>query len=114
LQAEDGDYRGPETEPIEAEWRRDLEARRTAYRAKQKSIGLEMGGTGLEHTAFSPPRTTISPFECAQSGSLDSQKSPADPDLALLVARWLNLPEHIRAAVMALVRSHKVQDTRAE
>ena len=51
LKGSDDDYRGPETEAIEAEWRRDFDTRMAAYRAKRKhskSIGLEMGGRGLE------------------------------------------------------------------
>jgi hypothetical protein len=29
-----------------------------------------------------------------------------DPNLALIVSAWPNLPEHIRAAVKALVQTH--------
>ena len=33
------------------------------------------------------------------------ENTPLDPDLALIQDRWPNLPEHIKAAVLALVRS---------
>jgi len=33
------------------------------------------------------------------------QSKPNDPDLARVVEAWLNLPEHIRAAVLALVQA---------
>jgi hypothetical protein len=68
-----------------------------------------VGGAGLEHTAFLPPKTAISPSEGAQSGALESEKPPADLDLALIVDRWPDLPAHIRQAVLALVRAHTEQ-----
>jgi site-specific DNA recombinase len=44
----DYDYDGTETEPIEAEWERDLQAKKAAHRSKSKSYDLKMGDTGLE------------------------------------------------------------------
>jgi hypothetical protein len=37
----------------------------------------------------------------------DHQKRPetADPDLARVIDAWADLPQHIKAAVLALVRS---------
>jgi len=35
-----------------------------------------------------------------------------DPDLALVVKAWPNLPEHIKAAVKALVRSYQEDEHR--
>jgi hypothetical protein len=40
-----------------------------------------------------------------ESGTVESQNAPCDPELALIQDRWPKLPEHIRAAVLALVRS---------
>lgn len=32
-----------------------------------------------------------------------SEQTPEDPDLARIVAAWSNLPDHIKAAIMALI-----------
>jgi site-specific DNA recombinase len=49
LKAFDSDYYGPETKPIEEQWKRDFEAMRTEQ-GKSKSIGLGMGDVGFEPT----------------------------------------------------------------
>ena len=64
-----------------------------------------MGGTGLEHPALLPSKTSIPQTERAESGALDGENRPKDPELALIVERWPKLPEHIRSAVLALVRN---------
>ena len=60
---------------------------------------------GSELTPLAGSRTPISENVCTESGTVESQKTPSDPDLALIEARWPTLPEHIRQAVLALVRS---------
>ena len=42
--------------------------------------------------------------ECPKSATEVLQEC-ADPDLALIQDRWTKLPEHVKAAVLALVRS---------
>ena len=69
-----------------------------------------MGGRGLEHPALLPSKTAIPQTERAESGAVDGEKAPSDPELALIVDRWPKLPEHIKQAVLALVRTH--EDTR--
>ncbi len=59
---------------------------------------------GVEQTPLTPPKTPISETERTKSGTPDAKKAPSDPDLALIEKRWPNLPEHIKAAVLALVR----------
>ena len=73
--------------------------------ASKSLRGKEMGGTGLEHPAFLAPKTLISQSERAESGAPNDEMPPKDPDLALIQDRWPGLPEHIRQAVLALVRS---------
>jgi hypothetical protein len=51
------------------------------------------------------PETPISETVRAESRAPSAPNTPADPDLALIVAQWPNLPEHIRQAVLALVRA---------
>jgi hypothetical protein len=45
------------------------------------------------------------PEKRTESGTLESQKPPSDPDLALIQDRWPKLLEHIKQAVLALVRT---------
>jgi hypothetical protein len=40
-----------------------------------------------------------------EQGEIDTEELP--PELAELVAVWPQLPEHIKAAVRALVQTHK-------
>ena len=53
----------------------------------------------------SASETPISEKRGTESGTPDAQNTPLEPDLALIVDRWPNLPEHIRQAVRALVRN---------
>jgi len=67
-----------------------------------------MGRAGHEHPPLTPSRSAISASDGAKS---DAHDAP-DPDLAEIATLWPKLPEHIRAAVMALVaargeRRHK-------
>jgi hypothetical protein len=41
-----------------------------------------------------------------ESGTVDAPKTPSDPDLALIQERWPDLPAHVKATVMALIRTH--------
>ncbi len=82
LKAADDDYPGPETKSIEAEWDRSFQAEKAAYRAnRKKSSDLEMGGTGLEHTAFLPPKTPISVSGCCAKRRTKRRKGPCRPRL---------------------------------
>ena len=62
-----------------------------------------MGDTGLEQSALTPPKTTISKSACAESGALDARKPPSDPDLARLVEACPTLPEPIKRSIINLV-----------
>lgn len=64
-----------------------------------------MEAGGHEHPPLALSKTPISGEGGAKSGAHDAPKVPADPDLALIVDRWPNLPEPIRQAVLALVRT---------
>ena len=41
----------------------------------------------------------------AKSGAVQTDITNFEPDLTTVINAWPNLPEHIRAAVMALVRT---------
>jgi len=53
----------------------------------------------------SASKTPIPETRGTESGTPGAPNTPSDPDLTLIVDRWHSLPEHIRQAVLALVRS---------
>lgn len=60
---------------------------------------------GSEHSPLALSKTPISQTPRAPDSAPNDEKTPSDPDLRLLTMRWPTLPEHIRQAVLALVRS---------
>jgi hypothetical protein len=64
-----------------------------------------LGDEGIEHPPLALSKTPISETLSAKRGAPNAENTPLDPDLALLHDRWPKLPEHIRQAVLALVRS---------
>jgi hypothetical protein len=59
-----------------------------------------------EQTPLARPKTPISQPPRADPGTVETQKPPSDPGLASIQDRWPKLPEHIKAAVPALVRTN--------
>jgi len=66
----------------------------------------EMGDTGLEQTALTPPKTTISKERSAKKRAL---ADGIDPDLVEVVKAWPDLPEDNRTAIKALIENHKAE-----
>jgi len=62
-----------------------------------------LGGTGLELTPLEQSKTAISASGGTESGTPNSK----DPDLALVVERWPNLPEHIKQTIKTLLIAGK-------
>jgi hypothetical protein len=62
-----------------------------------------MEAGGFERTPLALSKTPISKTPGAESGAPSAQDAPLDPDLALIQNRWPKLPEHIKAAIRALV-----------
>ena len=69
-----------------------------------------MGRVGHEHTPLKASKTPISRGSGAKSDARNAPKYIKDPDLAEIVAVWPELPEHIKAAIKALVQSHKAEN----
>ena len=69
-----------------------------------------MGTVGLEHPPLEHSKTAISTSGGAKSGAPDASNTLQDPDLLLVVKRWPNLPEHIKAAIEALVQTHNPEN----
>ena len=68
-----------------------------------------MGDAGLEHPPLEQSKIPISTSGGAKSGAPNAPKAPQDPDLAMVVERWPNLPEHIKAAIKALIQTNNTE-----
>jgi len=64
---------------------------------------VKVGDTGLEHPPLALSKTPISGEGGAKSGARHAPKQLSDPGLAMIMESWPSLPEHIRAAMKALV-----------
>jgi hypothetical protein len=68
-----------------------------------------MGDAGIEHPPLEQSKTPISTSGGAKSDARNAPNTPQipqDPDLMLVVESRPNLPEHIKAAIKALVQTH--------
>ena len=72
-------------------------------------IGVgEVPRRGAEHPAQTPRKKAISDQGGAESGAPDAPDAPNrpdDPDLSRLINAWPNLPEAIRAGIVAMVNA---------
>ena len=65
----------------------------------------QVGDTGLEQPPVFSKETAISSRGGAESGAPPADLPASDPDLRLVVEAWPTLPEPMRAAILAIVRT---------
>jgi len=82
-----------------------LQTHTAACRSAQVVTGQGIADEGNRTNPVSGSKTAIFSERGTESGTVDAPNSPSDPDLAVIQDRWPSLPEHVKAAIMALVRS---------
>jgi hypothetical protein len=61
-----------------------------------------VGGAGLEHTAFLPPKTPISQISPKSGTKSGTPETDFDPDLAFVMRHWHDLRPDVRAEILRL------------
>jgi len=69
----------------------------------------KMGRAGFEHPPLTASKNPISKGSDAKSDAHDAPEAVQDPDLVMAVKAWPTLPVHIKAAIKALVQTHKTE-----
>ncbi|MFA6175550.1 MAG: hypothetical protein WC765_03110 [Phycisphaerae bacterium] len=59
---------------------------------------------GLEHTALAISKTAFLTSGGAKSGVLDTPRKFQDPELSQIVAAWPTIPEHVKSAILIMVK----------
>ena len=57
-----------------------------------------------EHTALALSKTAFLTGSGAKSGALDAPRKIQDPDLYQITATWPTLPEHVKSAILKMVK----------
>jgi hypothetical protein len=63
------------------------------------------GGGGIRTPPENPGKTAFSEKGGADSGAVTLSNFSNDSDLALIINAWPNLPEAIRAGILAIIRA---------
>jgi len=60
---------------------------------------------GVEPLLESPGKRSTADGQRAETGAIDNETTPIDPDLQLIVESWGKLPVAIKAGILAIVRA---------
>jgi hypothetical protein len=63
------------------------------------------GGAGNRTSPENPKKTALSEQRGTESGTVATDPTPIDPDLAKIIDAWPTLPEPIRAGILAMIRA---------
>ena len=72
-------------------------------------LPVRLGDAGIEHPQLEQSKTTILTSGGAKSGAHNAPKPLKDADLQLIIDVWPNLPDAIKAAIKALIQTHKTE-----
>ena len=59
---------------------------------------------GDELASFLPGKTQIPGTGGAESGAVGSKNAPIDPELQAVIDRWPDLPDALKAGILAMVQ----------
>ena len=69
-----------------------------------RETAKEMEGVhGNRTNAGNAEKTAVDSQSGAQSGALDADLSPVDSDLQAVIDAWPNLPDDVKASILAMV-----------
>ena len=69
-----------------------------------------MGDTGLEPSVIFSKKTALSQRSAAKCAAPAAEKGPLDADLTFVIERWSDLPELVKAGILAMVRTAGAAD----
>jgi hypothetical protein len=72
-------------------------------------IERKMPGTGVELPPIKPQKSTKTTNSQRRGAKCGALKDKNDPDLAEIIEAWPELPGHIKAAIKALIQTHKTE-----
>jgi len=83
------------------------EQRLTRNRATPGDVVSEVkvAGTGFERQPFPPGNSHIEPTGAAKSGALGAAKQVVDAELNEVINAWPDLPDVLKAGILAMVRA---------
>lgn len=66
---------------------------------------VKADGEGFEPAPKTSGKQGVADKSGAESGALDAEIEPKDPELEAIIDAWLGLPELVKAGIVAMVRA---------
>jgi hypothetical protein len=83
----------------------DRAALTLALSRRERGRFSEADGEKPEHITDFTGKTGFFQRSAAESGAGGAENRPLDPDLAVVVQAWPDVPETVRASILAMVRA---------
>ena len=70
---------------------------------------LQVAGMGFELPQENTEKTGVADESGAESGALDAENGPKDPDLGAIIDAWPRLPDAIKTGILAIIQGAEGQ-----